>query len=105
MIWQNGSNLGHMIAGARIVDYHTGGKPTLLQAALRTIPEISYELFIPIFINAYMIITREDHRHTFDIMAGTISVRRVETESEAKYTDDYETEDPTIYRESERPRF
>lgn len=120
MVHQHGSHFGHMVAGIQIVDYRTGGKPRLSQVLARTIPELSYELLVPLIINAFMVIVRDDHRHSFDLFAGTIAVKRREDTTDVEYSDDEPTpppekkpepDDPILYREPEpyretrKPRF
>ena len=117
MLYKNGAHLGHMVAGIQIVDYRTGGKLSVGQAIARTIPEFSYELIIFLVVNAYMVMVRDDHRHAFDLIAGTIAVKAKDEEIEAEYTDEEnsrdggsgpqqkETDDGTLYRESDRPPF
>lgn len=110
MLWKTGSHLGQMFAGYRIVDYRTGSSLTLPQAFLRTAPEFTYEFFVPLLINLAMVFLRDDHRHTFDLMAGTIAVEDARDETEVQYVDDEPAPpptqtDPKLYRESERPPF
>lgn len=118
MLHKNGAHLGHMVAGIQIVDYRTGGKLSARQAVARTLPEFSYEFIIPLIVNVFMVIARDDHRHAFDLIAGTIAVKAKEEEAEAEYSDE-ETQrddprrsesrgaadDAVTYRESDRPPF
>ena len=76
MLWKTGSTLGHLTTGVRIVNNATGEGLTFRQATLRTLPEISYELLVPLVINAAMAATRRDRRHTFDFLAATVAVQR-----------------------------
>ena len=115
MLWKHGSHLGHMAIKAKIVDYQTGQPLTLGQAALRTVPEILHDLLIPLIINAAMTFMRDDHRHAFDIIAGTISVKRPDDPPHVDYQDDCANQnanskpasnpDPNLYQESDRPPF
>ena len=115
-LWRFGAHIGHLATGIRIVDYRTGGPISLKQASIRTIPELSYEFFVTAIINIILIFTREDHRHSFDLFAGTIAITSRDPEpSEASYHDEDQNQemakmpktatDPILYRESDRPPF
>ena len=112
MLWRIGAHIGHLALGIRIVDYETGGHLSFKQAFIRTLPEVSYEFFVTAIINLLMIFNRADHRHCFDLFAGTIATisDNPETSNLSYHDETPDTKptapaDTTIYRKSEPPPF
>lgn len=87
MIHYFGGRIGHLIVGARVVDYHTGGRVGLFRAFLRTLPEATGYWWLIYIVNAVMVALRDDRRHVGDMMGSTVVVKRKERRPLVRYLD------------------
>ena len=69
-----GGGIGHLIMGARVADYRSGGPVSKRQAVRRSCLFLLDMLIVPAIVNAVMVLTRADRRHLYDLMAGTVVV-------------------------------
>ena len=69
-----GGGVGHLIMGARVADYYSGGPVSKRQAVKRSCLFLLDILIVPAIVNAVMVLTRADRRHLYDLMAGTVVV-------------------------------
>lgn len=67
--------LGHLAVGARVIDHQTGERLSPRQSRNRALLQVLDSLVITFFINAAMVIFRQDRRHLYDLLAGTVVVR------------------------------
>lgn len=73
-VWYFGGNIGHLVLGARVVNYRNGGPVSLGQAIGRAVVSLLDFLIIPWLVNCGMVLFRADRRHLYDLMAGTVVV-------------------------------
>jgi len=69
-----GGTVGHLVVGARVVDYRSGGPISKKQASRRSHLQLLGILIIPSIINCMMVLFRADRRHLYDLWAGTVVV-------------------------------
>ena len=74
MVRRYGGTLGHLAAKGRVVSVYTGERPTLGQAISRAALSLLDLLIAPFLINIAMVLFRQDHRHLYDLIAGTAVV-------------------------------
>ena len=80
-----GGRLGHLVVGARVVDYSTGGDLNWRQSFLRTLPEaLGYFWFIYI-VYAVMVFLHQERRHVGDLLGRTVVVKRSEKPTLVRY--------------------
>ena len=76
MINRCGGTLGHLAVGGRIVHHRTGKRISLARSTARAALGSLDLLYIPLLINAVFVLARNDHRHLYDLLAGTVAVRK-----------------------------
>ena len=69
-----GGTVGHLVVGARVVDYRSGGPISQQQASRRSHLQLLGVLMIPFIINCTMVLFRADRRHLYDLWTGTVVV-------------------------------
>ena len=71
---RHNGTLGHLAVRARVRDYGTGNLAFPAQAWGRATAELPDLLAVPVLVNAAMVMTREDRRHIYDLLADTVVV-------------------------------
>ena len=74
-----GGTPGHLAVHAQVVNHRTGEKLSIGRSTARALPGALDWLFVPICINAALIMTRPDRRHIYDLITGTVVVSQPET--------------------------
>ena len=74
----HGGTPGHRAVHASIVNHRTGERLGIGRSTARALLGILDILFVPLCINAAMVLTRPDRRHIYDLIAGTVAVSQPE---------------------------
>ena len=74
-----GGTPGHLAVHAQVVNHRTGEKLSIGRSTARALPGALDWLFVPICINAALVMTRPDRRHIYDLITGTVVVSQPET--------------------------
>ena len=74
MIKLCGGTLGHLAVGGRIVHHRTGKRISLARSIARAALGSLDLLYVPLLVNAVFVLARHDHRHLYDLLAGTVAV-------------------------------
>ena len=76
MIHRFGGTLGHLAVGGRIVHHATGERISPLRSTTRAALSSMDLIYIPLLVNAVMMLARKDRRHLYDHLAGTVAVQK-----------------------------
>ena len=76
MIKLCGGTLGHLAVGGQIVHHRTGKRISLARSTSRAALGSLDLLYVPMLVNAVFVLARRDHRHLYDLLAGTVAVRK-----------------------------
>ena len=74
-----GGTPGHLAVHAQVVNHGTGERLSIGRSTARALPGALDWLFLPICINAALVMTRPDRRHIYDLITGTVVVSQPET--------------------------
>ena len=74
-----GGTPGHLAVHAQVVNHHTGERLSIGRSTARALPGALDWLFVPICINAALVMTRPDRRHIYDLITGAVVVSQPET--------------------------
>ena len=74
-----GGTPGHLAVHAQVVNHRTGERLSIGQSTARALPGALDWLFVPICINAALVMTRPDRRHIYDLITGAVVVSQPET--------------------------
>ena len=74
-----GGTPGHLAVHAQVVNDGTGEKLSIGRSTARALPGALDWLFVPICINAALVMTRPDRRHIYDLITGAVVVSQPET--------------------------
>ena len=74
-----GGTPGHLAVHAQVVNHRTGEKLSIGRSTARALPGALDWLFVPICINAALVMTRPDRRHIYDLITGAVAVSQPET--------------------------
>ena len=74
-----GGTPGHLAVHAQVVNHRTGEKLSIGRSTTRALPGMLDWLFVPICINAALVMTRPDRRHIYDLITNTVVVGKAET--------------------------
>ena len=74
-----GGTPGHLAVHAQVVNHRTGEKLSIGRSTARALPGALDWLFVPICINAALVMTRPDRRHIYDLITNTVVVSKAET--------------------------
>ena len=74
-----GGTPGHLAVHAQVVNHCTGEKLSIGRSTARALPGALDWLFVPICINAALVMTRPDRRHIYDLITGAVAVSQPET--------------------------
>ena len=69
-----GGTPGHLAVHAQVVNHRTGEKLSIGRSTARALPGALDWLFVPICINAALVMTRPDRRHIYDLITGAVVV-------------------------------
>ena len=78
-IHRYGGTPGHLAVHAQVVNHRTGERLSIGRSTARALLGALDWLFVPICINAALVMTRPDRRHIYDLIAGTVAVSQPET--------------------------
>ena len=74
-----GGTPGHLAVHAQVVNHRTGEKLSIGRSTARALPGMLDMFFVPICINAALVMTRPDRRHIYDLITNTVVVSKAET--------------------------
>ena len=74
-----GGTPGHLAVHAQVVNHRTGEKLSIGRSTARALPGALDWLFVPICINAALVMTRPDRRHIYDLITNTVVVSKADT--------------------------
>ena len=76
MVSRYGGTLGHLAMRARVLSHSAGRPASPAQAWGRAAAGLLDLLAAPVLVNGVMVMTREDRRHLYDLLADTVVVER-----------------------------